>query len=199
MPLSPRLCVLSSSSAVVGTERILLVEDDSVVRALAHEILVADGYDVIAAADGEEALSFARDHRFDLLITDIVMPKLSGKELARLLISAQPGLCVVYMSGYAHDAAGDRLTAGDAFIQKPFPAPDLCATVRAKNSNRAKRRSRRSPEHRPSEAKGPTLEQRCRPATGSRSVHRSSARRASLEAHRKSDMWHVRQAHLLCI
>jgi two-component system cell cycle sensor histidine kinase/response regulator CckA len=117
---------------VRGTERILLVEDEPVVRALAREILVGNGYDVIVASDGEEALGLSRDHPFDLLITDIVMPKLSGKELALRLLRAQPGLPVVYMSGYAHDTAGKRLTADDSFIQKPFSARDLCATVRAK-------------------------------------------------------------------
>jgi two-component system, cell cycle sensor histidine kinase and response regulator CckA len=117
---------------VRGTERILLVEDEPVVRALAREILVVNGYDVIVASDGEEALGLSRDHPFDLLITDIVMPKLSGKELALRLLRAQPGLPVVYMSGYAHDTAGKRLTADDSFIQKPFSARDLCATVRAK-------------------------------------------------------------------
>jgi two-component system, cell cycle sensor histidine kinase and response regulator CckA len=117
---------------VRGTERILLVEDDPVVRALTREILVGNGYDVIVASDGDEALGLSRDHPFDLLITDIVMPKLSGKELALRLLRAQPGLPVVYMSGYAHDTAGERLTADDTFIQKPFTANDLATTVRAK-------------------------------------------------------------------
>jgi DNA-binding response OmpR family regulator len=101
------------------------------VRALARDILVDRGHDVLTAADGEEALSLSHNRPFDLLITDLVMPKLSGKELAVRLRRARPGLPVVFMSGYAYDAVGDDdLTAGDAFIQKPFSAHDLGTTVR---------------------------------------------------------------------
>ncbi|HEX7526831.1 MAG TPA: response regulator [Gaiellaceae bacterium] len=119
----------STRTRIVGTERILLVEDNTAVRALARDILTDKGYDVLTAADGEEAFNLSRDQPFDLLITDMVMPKLSGKELAVRLRRARPGLPVVFMPGYAYDTAGD-LTARDAFIQKPFSAHDLGKTVR---------------------------------------------------------------------
>jgi signal transduction histidine kinase/ActR/RegA family two-component response regulator len=128
----PATAAPSTPPRVLGTERILLVEDDATVRALAQEILVGKGYDVLAAADGEEAFGLAVEHPFDLLITDMLMPKLSGKELVARLRHARPGLPVVLMSGYAYDAAGnDDPTAGDAFIQKPFSMHDLVVTVRA--------------------------------------------------------------------
>ena len=116
---------------VTGSERILLVEDDAVVRRLVGAILTGNGYDVQAASDGAEAWARFADRPFDLLLTDLVMPKVSGKELARRLRTARPALPVVFMSGYAYDVAGGELDAGDAFVQKPFSAHELGEIVRA--------------------------------------------------------------------
>src|SRR5438132_1458194 len=71
----------SEPTRTVGTERILLVEDEEILRKLARAILVDEGYDVLVAADGEEALRISASEPFDLLVTDMVMPKLGGKEL----------------------------------------------------------------------------------------------------------------------
>jgi signal transduction histidine kinase len=124
--------VPSAPARVLGTERILLVEDEEIVRELVREILVGEGYDVLVATNGEEALRISSTRPFDLLVTDIVMPKMSGKELAARLRRSRPDLRIVCMSGYAYDAVGgDGLTPGDGFIQKPFSARELATTVRA--------------------------------------------------------------------
>ncbi|HEX4930215.1 MAG TPA: response regulator [Gaiellaceae bacterium] len=127
----PARAVLSTPTPSLGTERILLVEDEEVVRSLLRTILAGKGYDVLVASDGPEAVRLARTEPFDLLITDMVMPKMSGKELVDQLRRSRPGLRVVSMSGYAHEAAGsDGLNPRDGFIQKPFSAHDLGAIVR---------------------------------------------------------------------
>jgi signal transduction histidine kinase/CheY-like chemotaxis protein len=117
---------------IAGTERILLVEDEVMVSRLVGAILVDNGYDVLTADNGEEALRIAAVEPFDLLVTDVVMPKMSGKELVLALRVSRPDLRVVWMSGYAHDAVGGAsLSAGDVFIQKPFSADELARAVRA--------------------------------------------------------------------
>ncbi len=112
-----------------GGEKILLVEDDPTVRQLARAILVAGGYHVTTAVDGQDALQLASTP-FDLLVTDIVMPKLNGTELAVRLRARRPTLPVVFMSGYSYEVTGGDLTAADAFIAKPFLPHDLTAIVR---------------------------------------------------------------------
>ncbi|MGZ8782556.1 MAG: response regulator [Gaiellaceae bacterium] len=130
-PVSPP-AALPTPTHILGTERILLVEDEEIVRTLVQAILLGKGYDVLVAADGEEAIRLSRTEPFDLLLTDMVMPKMSGKELAASLRRTRPGLPVVFMSGYAHDVAGnDEANAAAVFIQKPFASHDLAATVRA--------------------------------------------------------------------
>ncbi len=113
-----------------GTETILLVEDEQAVRDLARLVLERQGYIVLAAADGREALQVAaRDPRhLDLLVTDVVMPGMSGPDLARTLRAGRPDLRVLLLSGYTRDAVGRRneLEAGMAFLGKPF-TPDTLA------------------------------------------------------------------------
>ena len=117
-----------------GSETILLVEDDEMVRTLVRETLQRDGYKVIDSSDPVEARRIAEHHRgsIQLLITDVVMPKLSGKELARILMDGRPDLKVLYMSGYTDSAIVNSgiLQQEVAFLQKPFTPAGLSAKVR---------------------------------------------------------------------
>jgi two-component system, cell cycle sensor histidine kinase and response regulator CckA len=116
-----------------GAERILLVEDEDVVRKLAREILEDQGYDVTDTGDPEAALSlWAETGPFDMLLTDVVMPKLNGRQLAERLASDRPGLKVLYMSGYTSHAIVERgvLEPETAFVQKPFTSAELTVRVR---------------------------------------------------------------------
>ena len=125
--LSPRL--------PKGTETILVVEDEKAVRRLAREVLVSRGYTVLEASHGEEALRVVADHAgpIDLMVTDVVMPRMNGRDLVDRLIPIRPGMKVVYMSGHTDDAVVARgvETAGLTFLQKPFTLDVLARTVRA--------------------------------------------------------------------
>jgi CheY-like chemotaxis protein len=118
-----------------GDETILLVEDETVVRHLVAEILENTGYTVMQAGDGPSALELLRRHssKLDLLVTDVVMPGMSGPEVAQAVTSMRPGTQVLYTSGYTDSAIGHHgvLEPGIAFLQKPFSADDLTRKVRA--------------------------------------------------------------------
>ncbi len=117
-----------------GEESILLVEDEGVVRNLVAEILERSGYTVLQAADGPSALELLRRHtgEIDLLVTDVVMPGMSGPEVASAVTAMKPGTQVLYISGYTDQAIGHHgvLEPGIAFLQKPFSADDLQRKVR---------------------------------------------------------------------
>lgn len=117
-----------------GTETILLVEDEEMIRKAAREILEANGYRVLDASGGEEALVISLMHKapIRLLMTDVVMPRMNGRELAERLLSLRPDLKVLYMSGYTDDAIVHHgvLDAGIAFLEKPFTAKALTHRVR---------------------------------------------------------------------
>jgi len=117
-----------------GTERILLVEDEKSVRNLVERVLKSRGYDVLAAEDGRNALELASDVDLavDLVLTDIVMPEMSGRELVEALHTDRPALRVLYMSGYTDDEILRRglNDPGMSFIQKPFTAESLAMQVR---------------------------------------------------------------------
>ena len=117
-----------------GTETILLVEDEQSVRELVREYLSARGYQVLDAADGQQALEIAAAHtgKIQLLITDVVMPRLSGRELAARLAAARPDLKVLYISGYTDDSVFRHgvLQGGMDFLQKPFNLKALAAKIR---------------------------------------------------------------------
>ena len=117
-----------------GRETVLLAEDEGGVRALARHVLSECGYTVLEAADGEEALRVAAAHAgpIDLLATDVVMPRLGGRELAERLLPKRPGTRLLYLSGYANDPLlSQGVTGGPAgFLQKPFMPRDLAQKVR---------------------------------------------------------------------
>jgi CheY-like chemotaxis protein len=121
-------------TAVGGTETILLVEDEDIVRRLVAEILADAGYAVLEASDGNSALEVVRRHagELDLLVTDVIMPGISGRDVAQAVSSLRPGLQVLYMSGYTDGAIAHHgvLEDGTAFLQKPFSAAELAEKVR---------------------------------------------------------------------
>jgi two-component system, cell cycle sensor histidine kinase and response regulator CckA len=117
-----------------GSETILLVEDDPAVRGLTYEVLAESGYRVLQAASGPEAIALVESDatRIDLLLTDVVMPRMNGRDLARRLQEMRPGLATLYMSGYAPGAIVHQgvLDPGLAFIAKPLRPADLIRKVR---------------------------------------------------------------------
>jgi len=134
--LDPVLAAAPPDQAAVarGSGTILVVEDDPHVREVTVRSLRAGGYRVLAARDGRDALELAarEDGRLHVLVTDIVMPGLSGREVADELRRRHPDLRVLFVSGYTRDAIVQRgvLDAGIAFLQKPFTASSLLARVR---------------------------------------------------------------------
>jgi two-component system, cell cycle sensor histidine kinase and response regulator CckA len=116
---------------VTGSETLLLAEDDDGVRALAELMLSDHGFTVLAARDGIQALRIADQHEepIDLLLTDVVMPRMNGPELADALAAVRPGIRVLYMSGYA-DASVIPEAAALAVVPKPFSEEVLVGTVR---------------------------------------------------------------------
>ena len=118
-----------------GTETILVVEDEATVRELARELLQLSGYTVLEAKHGQEALRICRnyDGPIHLMLTDVVMPRMNGHELAETLAPLRPGMKVLYMSGYTEDAGVMReiLDSDTVFLQKPFTPAALTDKVRA--------------------------------------------------------------------
>jgi two-component system, cell cycle sensor histidine kinase and response regulator CckA len=125
-------------------EVILLAEDEPEVRALAEQFLTSAGYHVVAAQDGLEALELADrlSVPVDLLLTDVVMPKMRGTDLARHLMPRVPNLKVVYMSGYLEPTNGDRERLEDRVLQKPFSRETLLQAIRETLRNGHLRRDR---------------------------------------------------------
>jgi PAS domain S-box-containing protein len=117
-----------------SSETILLVEDEPAVRRLARRALEAQGFRILEAANGHEALELCEKHvtELDMLLTDVVMPRMSGVELASRLTAIDPSLRVLYMSGYTEDALGQRgvLSPETAFLNKPFTPATLTEAVR---------------------------------------------------------------------
>jgi CheY-like chemotaxis protein len=117
-----------------GHETILVVEDEDAIREVTRRVLVREGYDVLTATNGAEALEIAASHRshIALLVTDVVMPEMRGNELAERILATHPTTAVLYMSGYAQGVLGPTRTLepGVALIEKPFSAAVLLGAVR---------------------------------------------------------------------
>jgi len=123
-----------SSDAMHGWETVLLVEDEDAVRALAREVLRRHGYVVLEARHGVDALRMAERHPDDihLMITDLVMPHMGGRNLVERLAAVRPKMKVLFMSGYTDHALMHRdLTPGTAFLQKPFTPEAFVRKVRS--------------------------------------------------------------------
>jgi CheY-like chemotaxis protein len=121
-------------SAFGGTETILLVEDEDQVRFVAFSILRRNGYQVIEARNAGEALLLCEKHSdpIHLLLSDVVMPQMSGPELAKRLAQVRPSMKILCMSGYTDDAVlrHGLVESGIAFLQKPFTSETLARKVR---------------------------------------------------------------------
>jgi PAS domain S-box-containing protein len=128
------LSTASPASSLQGDETVLVVEDESSVRGIIERVLSGNGYRVLLAVSGSEALRISGEHEgpIDLLITDVVMPGMGGGEVASRLETAKPGLRVVVMSGYTENAIGHHgiLETGMEYLRKPFTADALLRKVR---------------------------------------------------------------------
>jgi two-component system cell cycle sensor histidine kinase/response regulator CckA len=117
-----------------GSETVLVVEDDKMVRRLAQMLLEHLGYQVLSAGSGAEAIALAQQHEtpIHLLLTDVVMPRINGRELAESLTGLQPGLKVIFTSGYTHNVIAQQgvLDEGVQFIAKPYTLGTLATKVR---------------------------------------------------------------------
>jgi DNA-binding NtrC family response regulator len=124
----------SEIKSLKGSETVLLVEDENSVRQLARRVLEINGYVVLEAARSDEAWRIYQGHQgsIDLMLTDIVMPGTSGRELAQRMAEVQPEMKVLYMSGYTDDAIVQHgvLSANTPFLQKPFAPETLARKVR---------------------------------------------------------------------
>jgi two-component system cell cycle sensor histidine kinase/response regulator CckA len=120
--------------APTPNETVLLVEDEYQVRRLIERALQQEGYEIITASNGAEAVAIQRQHegQIHLLITDVVMPEMGGRECARLIRADRPDIRVVYMSGYSEELTNlqAELTETAAFIAKPFSPAELRRLVR---------------------------------------------------------------------
>jgi CheY-like chemotaxis protein len=120
-----------SDAPSAGTETVLLVEDEDNVRTMSKRLLQAQGYTVLDARDGADAVSLARcfEAPIDILVTDIVMPRMGGRDVAAVLVQERPEMRVLLMSGYSDPVV--KVDERTAFLQKPFRPKDLARKVRA--------------------------------------------------------------------
>jgi signal transduction histidine kinase len=129
-----RVARAKPSPSLDGDETILLVEDEAAIRKLIQTVLRQRGYHIISARDGAEAAELAREPetKIDLVITDVVMPRLSGIELAKQLRAARPGLKMIFMSGYAQEGSFAKTPMGEnaEILEKPFSPTLLLGVVR---------------------------------------------------------------------
>jgi CheY-like chemotaxis protein len=132
-PVSTPVTRRTRPSLPRGTETVLLVEDETGVRELVRDLLGRCGYTVFEATDAAEAIAVFARHGDDihLLVTDVVMPQMNGRQLAERFLAERPALKVLYMSGYTDEPVNaDDASAAAAFLQKPFTPDVLARTVR---------------------------------------------------------------------
>ena len=122
--------VVAPSTVTSGTETVLLVEDEDTIRPLVDEVLSRSGYTVLTAPAAAEAIALLRTNSVDLLLTDVVMPGMSGPDLARIATAERPDLRVLFTSGYTTEPDEVLTGANAAFIGKPFSPKTLVAKVR---------------------------------------------------------------------
>ena len=131
---TPEVIPEASAADLYGGETVLVVEDEDAVRGIVTRVLEESGYRVLWASDGNDGIHLFEENReaIDLLITDVVMPGMGGRELASRLEASRPGIKVLYMSGYTEDAIHHHgaLETGLAFIQKPFTTEGFLMKVR---------------------------------------------------------------------
>ncbi|HVG39223.1 MAG TPA: response regulator, partial [Pyrinomonadaceae bacterium] len=148
--LAPGSAPLPAGQVQGGCETILVVEDEEIVRTLACEILRHHGYRVLVAAHGVEALNTCSDAdvKIDLMLTDLIMPHMGGRELAERAGRLRPDLKILFTSGYTDDAIFHRaaLEPGRAFIEKPF-APDALARKIRRVLDQSPPRSEKHTDH----------------------------------------------------
>jgi two-component system cell cycle sensor histidine kinase/response regulator CckA len=138
-PVTTAASTPSAETASDHSETVLLIEDDDGVREIVRRVLAHAGYTVIEARYGSEALDLADEHpRIDLVLTDVVMPGLSGPEVVRRLRTTRPEIIPLFMSGYAPESEGPL--EGAELVRKPFTGPDLLAAIgRAFDSDAAEK------------------------------------------------------------
>ncbi|HEY6055671.1 MAG TPA: response regulator, partial [Gaiellaceae bacterium] len=124
----------AEEAPAAAQETVLLVEDEEVVRSILTEMLEASGYRVVAAEDGDAAVRLAEAEQgpIDVLVTDVVMPGMSGQEVARRIAEHRPAVRTLFVSGYTDSAIRQHgvLAPGTSFLQKPFSAGDLTRRLR---------------------------------------------------------------------
>jgi DNA-binding response OmpR family regulator len=118
------------SQQTADTSRVLVVDDEPSIRRLIARLLTSEPYDLTMVGDAEAALAAFEEHTFDLAILDVVMPDMKGSELAVHLRKAQPGVAVLYVSGYDLSMGQSHgVEAHEAFLHKPFSAAELIERV----------------------------------------------------------------------
>lgn len=129
-----KIPVKASGKYLTGSETILVAEDDSVLRGLAKEILETQGYTVLLAENGEAAVDMFRKHKdeIQLLILDVIMPRMNGKEAYKEILTIEPGIKAIFLSGYAPDMIdqSDLICKNMAYLQKPVHAKQLLTSVK---------------------------------------------------------------------
>jgi CheY-like chemotaxis protein len=118
--------------SLAGSETVLLVEDNEALRRVGKQILEVYGYTVLLAVDGEEGLNLALSHPrpIELLMTDLLMPKMGGVELAERLSTLRPAMKILYTSGYNDSTGKPQPVPGSAYLQKPYAMEDLARALR---------------------------------------------------------------------
>jgi CheY-like chemotaxis protein len=129
-PVADAAPTVEPQLALPGAETILLVEDEATIRKLVRDVLSRGGYTVLDAPAGEAALELLRANEVDLLLTDVVMPGMSGPDLARIATAERPSIRVLFTSGYTNEPEELLAEPDAAFIGKPFSPQSLAAKVR---------------------------------------------------------------------